>query len=333
MKTNLKIIVFLGVIMLTAACQPALTPLPAQTTATAVRYSATLELVGDSTQTPEEDGQTEATLTPVPAPTATPQLHEVALDETMLSIAYAYGLSYDELQAANPEADPYSLIVGDTLIIPARTEEGEQSEAQSQSTVLRLSDVNCTPDSAGGLWCLFTVQAPADEDREVASAQIKLNGLGSNETLEVMATAPLNRLDAGQRMPLATYIDAETLRTAPFGAPYQAQVGFVQDLPFNSSDGRYLDLTLSAPEILISEDGRSAQVSTTLTMNAENLQPGSKVWLVAAAYTIDDECIGLRRWEAQTPLNAGESIAVSLTVFSVDGSAIDHIEVLTEARP
>src|SRR4030042_2998743 len=53
-----------------------------------------------------------------PAPTPTPFMHTVKKDETMLGIAFQYGISLEDLKTANPGVDPRFLSVGMQLVIP-----------------------------------------------------------------------------------------------------------------------------------------------------------------------------------------------------------------------
>ena len=196
-----------------------------------------------------------------------------------------------------------------------------------------LSEVRCIPDAADGLWCLLTARAPEDQGRESIAVEITLNGAGSNEAVQAIAFASLNSLAAGERMPLAVYIDAQTLNDAPFSPPYQARAELIQALPLNNTEGRYLDIILAQPVILISEDGRQAEVEVGLTQSESSTQITSRVWLLAAAYDTQDRLIGLRRWEASEPIIPGGMITASLRVFSIDGTPINHVELLFEARP
>ncbi|MCD4752060.1 MAG: LysM peptidoglycan-binding domain-containing protein [Anaerolineaceae bacterium] len=326
---SLTLLVFLGAL---SACQTELNEPPRMMTATTVIYSATLE--HPATKTPQaEEAEANSTPTLVPSPTPTPRTYEVLLNDTMNTIAYFFGITYDELQAANPEADPYALIVGQTLIIPATSEDDEQVSSLPTPSTLTLSEVRCVPDAADGLWCLLTARAPEDQGRENIAVEITLNGAGSNEAIQTIAFAPLNSLAVGERMPLAVYIDAQILNDAPFSPPYQARAELIQALPLNNTEGRYLDLALVQPVILISEDGRQAEVEVGLTQSESSTQNASRIWVLAAAYDAQDQLIGLRRWEATEPIAPDGTITVSLLVFSIDGTPIDHVELLFEARP
>ena len=51
-------------------------------------------------------------------------MYTIVSGDTLLVIAARFGLTLDELLAANPEVDPYLLSVGAELIIPQSGEEG-----------------------------------------------------------------------------------------------------------------------------------------------------------------------------------------------------------------
>src|SRR4030042_5122725 len=71
-----------------------------------------------------------------PAPTPTPFLHTITNDDTMLGIAYQYGISLEELQAANPGVDPHFRSGGKTLVIPIG---GEIADAMPVLTPVPVS--------------------------------------------------------------------------------------------------------------------------------------------------------------------------------------------------
>jgi len=65
-----------------------------------------------------------ASVTAPPEPTATPEptpiVHVVAQGDTLSKIATQYGLTLDQLRAANPQiTDPDRIAIGDEVIIPA----------------------------------------------------------------------------------------------------------------------------------------------------------------------------------------------------------------------
>jgi LysM repeat protein len=72
--------------------------------------------------TPTTEPPPEPTNTPEPAPTSTPsslgQTYTVQPGDIPVTIAERFGITVEELLAANPGVDPRGLQVGDVLIIP-----------------------------------------------------------------------------------------------------------------------------------------------------------------------------------------------------------------------
>jgi len=86
----------------------------------------------EANPTPAEEpteAPAEPTSTPIPAPTATPaslgQTYTVQAGDIPVTIAEKFGITVEELLAANPGIDPRGLQVGDVLIIPAPSAEGD----------------------------------------------------------------------------------------------------------------------------------------------------------------------------------------------------------------
>ena len=82
-----------------------------------------LSLIPYSSPTPRDiSSQTPMLLaspTSPPPPTPTPITYTIVVGDTMLAIALRYGISLEELLAANPEVNPRALSVDTVLIIPS----------------------------------------------------------------------------------------------------------------------------------------------------------------------------------------------------------------------
>jgi hypothetical protein len=55
------------------------------------------------------------------------------------------------------------------------------------------------------------------------------------------------------------------------------------------------------------------------------------IWLAAVAYAADGRVVGVRKWEADQGLAAGEKLPFEMSIFSM-GPPIDHVDTLVEAR-
>ena len=54
------------------------------------------------------------------APEACPQIHKVVPGDTLYLIARQHGVRLDDLMRANPNVDPYNLLIGTELCIPEK---------------------------------------------------------------------------------------------------------------------------------------------------------------------------------------------------------------------
>ncbi|OGO29692.1 MAG: hypothetical protein A2136_04490 [Chloroflexi bacterium RBG_16_54_11] len=253
-----------------------------------------------------------------PAPTPTPFLHTIAKDETMLGIAYQYGVSLEELQAANPGVDPHFLSVGKQLIIPLG---GELPQTLPTPTpiALQLTRPRCFRSGDGGAWCILAVHNDLDSNVENLSAWMGLFTPQGENIANQIIYAPLNLLVAGATIPLMAY----------FAPPLPEQVVVSAELLSGifvpQGDSRYVGGDVSLDALEIAPDGRSATLSGIVNLPVDTPQP-SQVWILTVAYDADGYIIGGRKWES-----TGES-QFKLTVYTLAGT-IDHVDVLTEARP
>jgi LysM repeat protein len=94
--------------------------LPPTASPTALVAIATPPSTGTSrrTETPTTSAGAPEIPTPRPSPTAVMKIYVVVPGDTLVSIAARYNLTVDELAAANHLKPPYTLQVGDRLVIP-----------------------------------------------------------------------------------------------------------------------------------------------------------------------------------------------------------------------
>jgi LysM repeat protein len=70
--------------------------------------------------TPSPSAEPSASLAPTPIPAPTPQVYVIAAGDTLSKVAKSYGLSLEELLAANPSIkNPDKIAIGDEIVIPA----------------------------------------------------------------------------------------------------------------------------------------------------------------------------------------------------------------------
>jgi len=253
-----------------------------------------------------------------PSPTATPFLHTLTDDDTLLGIAFQYGISLEDLQAANPGVDSHYLTVGNQIVIPIGGEI-TQTLATPTPIPIAVSGLQCHRAGDGGAWCIAAVHNDTPTSLENLSAGIAIYSGRGELIANQVAYAPLNILKPGQTMPLMAYF------APPLPDAFQAQSQLLSGLLVASGDARYLDLQPDFSPITISPDGRQAMVSGNFVL-PEGTQTLSELWVLAVAYDSNGAIIGARTWKS-----TGET-QFEITVYSLAGT-IDHVDVLTEARP
>jgi LysM repeat protein len=271
------------------------------------------------TPSPVSPTSTQIAIIPVtPAPTSTPFMHTVKKDETMLGIAFQYGILLEDLKAANPGVDPRFLSVSMQLVIPIS---GEIPEIIPTPTPVPLEwqQPKCYRTGDGGAWCILSVKNQLETSVENLSAWIGLfTPQGVNISSQV-AYAPINLLRPSNTIPLMSYF------APPLPEEFEAHAELLSGLAVAIEDTRYLDLEVNVEKVEISADGRQALVSGDVIL-PDGIPMPSQLWALIVAYDSNGNIIGARKWESTGEAQFG------LTVYCVAGM-IDHIEVLTEARP
>lgn len=257
------------------------------------------------------------TIPVTPAPTSTPFLHTITNDDTMLGIAFQYGITLEELQAANPGVDSHYLSVGKQLIIPLN---GDIEETMPTLTPVpvRWEQPRCQRTGDGGLWCIVTVENNQDYSVENLSAWIGLYTEQGAIIYQQTVYGPINLLKPGGKIPLMAYF------APPIPAQEEARAELLTAISVAKGDNRYLELQAEIETPIISPDGRQVEVTGKVVLADDSMKP-STLWVLAVAFDSDGNIIGARRWESD-----GE-LTFTITVFAIS-ETIDHIEILTEAR-
>ena len=102
-------------------------------------------------------------------------------------------------------------------------------------------------------------------------------------------------------------------------------------IPVAKDNQRYIDPLIEIQNIEVGN--LSAQVRGTVSIPAnENAEPASLIWLVAMAYDVSGNPVGLRKYQHEGEIQPGDRINFELSVYS-HGPEISEIVVLGEARP
>ncbi|MBI3172703.1 MAG: LysM peptidoglycan-binding domain-containing protein [Chloroflexi bacterium] len=258
-----------------------------------------------------------------PLPSPTPFVYTVQQGDTLGSIALKFGVSINDLQAANPEISPNSMSVGQVLQIPSDPE-NPSGEPTPQPAPFRVEQTACHPSADGGMWCFVLARNDSATALENVSAQVTLFDANGNQLASQPALLILNILPPNTSLPMTVFFDA------PIPVDVTPQVQVLTAIQLQANDARYLPA--SAQNILVQVDwnGHSAQVSGQVFLPAES-KAAATVWVAATAYDKFGAVVGVRRWEGGA-IPTGTSLPFTMTVSSLGGE-IDHVEVVVEARP
>lgn len=259
-------------------------------------------------------------------PTATPFVHQVEQGETLLDIALEYGLSLDQLLAANPGIDPHFLSIGQELTIPGP--EGELSQAllpTSTPLPLKTSDVFCDRAPSETIWCIVTVTNDRDSAVEGLTATVTLIGQDGRTLASQVAYAPLNRLPAGARMPLMASFGAEITDPARISASLLSAV------ESGDAAGRYLPVEVSGLSTTPLLDGRRWRVEGGAQVEAEEATQGVRVSILAVGLSGGELIVGFTKWEPEDQ-DPTQPFEFEIFVQSL-GPPLEAVELLAEAAP
>ena len=260
--------------------------------------------------------------TPLPSPT--PFTYTVKAGDSISTIALKFGVSMDDLQAANPEISPNAMSIGQVIKIPSNPD-NPSGEPTPTPVPFTVQQIGCHPAANQGMWCYILVHNDFSDVLENVTAQITLVDTNNATLASQTALLPLNILPPETSLPLAVYFPPEV----PYDAKPQVQIlTAIRLLP---GDERYLPATINNTLVQVKADGHSARVNgqVFLPSNAKN---ASQVWVAATAYDESGDVVGVRRWEWNDGLAAGGSLPFEFILSSLGGK-ISGVEFAVEARP
>lgn len=308
-------ILLLSFIVLLTACTPQQTELPPLT----VNLTPFVTATQSPSQTPEGLVTAER-----PLPSPTPFTYTVQTGDTISGIALKFGVSIDDLQAANPETSPNAMSVGTVLNIPSNPDNpsGEPTPTPAPFTI---QQIECYPTANRGRWCFVLVHNDFPDFMENVSAQVTLVD-SNNETLASQtALLPLNILPPNTSLPLAVFFPPAVSANA------KPQVRVLTAIRLLPNDERYLPATIHNTIVQMNADRHSARVSGQVLSQSESTN-ATQVWVAATAYDDAGRVVGVRRWESNTALPVGGSLPFEFSISSL-GGIIAGVEFAVEARP
>ncbi|HNM35660.1 MAG TPA: LysM peptidoglycan-binding domain-containing protein [Anaerolineales bacterium] len=290
-----------------SACAPA----PAQTTD--VSLQAYLTATPIATSTPNV-----LVVVETPMPTSTLQVYTVQSGDTISQIAEKFKIPQENLIAANPDVNPNSLTIGQTLFIP---DPSAPLAAASTPTPLPvpISQAACHPTADSGNWCFALIQNNTNSILENVFARITLLDKSGNALVYQTAYLPLDVIPANASLPVYVYFP-----NTP--ADVQPQVQLLSAMTGGSA---YLPISLDNTSAQMDWNGKTAKVSGQAYLPAES-NAATQVWIAAVAFDKYGTVVGVRRWEGGA-LQPGSSLNFDFSVSSVGGE-IEAVEFFAQAK-
>ncbi len=255
-----------------------------------------------------------------PVPTSTLVAYVIQAGDTLSELAERFNVSQDLLRAANPDLNPNSMSIGQTILIP---DPANPVAAASTLTPVPapVAQAVCHPTADSGLWCFALVQNNTADLFENVSVQITLLDADDNVIASETAFTPLNIIPPNASMPVYIFFPNTASNVHPR----------VQVLSALQTDaGGYLPALINHSLAQIDWDGHSAQLSGQIYLPPES-RAATQVWVAAVAYDKHGTVVGVRRWEGGS-LQPGTSIHFNFAVSSL-GRDIEAVEFFVQARP
>ncbi len=286
MKTVLGFSLAAALIVLTA-CGEVITPQPTVgTSPTSTSIPAPIPTLRPTATAPLIPPAATAT----PTITPTPIIHVVQRGETLLSIAFDYGVSVQTLQAANDIENPQLLQVGQRLIIPT----GEEAAGTTPGLLLPtptplpfgVQGIAFYETPVGSLWCLGEIVNPTDFTLTNVQVHVTLLDAAGEPLTEADAFAAADLIPPGERSPFGI------LFTTPPPGWTSPQVTIVRGEAAGALADSYVPIAVTEAEGQSS--GSQLQVSGAV-QNTSAEQAAGSVSVIVTAYDAQGLVTGFRR--------------------------------------
>lgn len=262
---------------------------------------------------------------PTPGPTATPFIHVIQDGDTLIYIAYLHGVTLEALLAANPGTDPRFLSVGSELIIPLPgIDEVDEPLPLVTPLPVTLGYVGCYRTLTNGLWCITTASGWVGGTAEGLAASIMLYDAGGEEVASKTAYGPLNILEPGAIMPLATFFEP------PAPEYSQVQATLLTAFEYVTEDDRYLGVEVALDVLNALPGSTRWHLAGTVSLSAWETASARSITLLVFAFDSSGKVVGFNIWESPAAVAPGEQVAVELDLFSL-GPPIASIGTMAEA--
>jgi len=290
MKTILGFLM-VAVLMVLTSCGEVITPQPTISTSSigtpTLAPTPTLRPTATAPLTPPA-----ATATPTITPT--PVIHIVQEGETLLSIAFEYGVSVQTLQTVNDIENPQFLQVGQKLIIPTEEETTGTTPGVLLPTLTPLpfevGGIAFYETPVGSLWCLGEIANSTDFTLTNVQVRVMLFDVAGELLTEADAFAAADLIPPGERSPFGI------LFTSPPSGWASPQVTIVRGEAAGALADSYVPIAVTEAESQPS--GSQFQVSGVV-QNTSAEQAAGRVSVIVTTYDAQGLVTGFRQGTAE----------------------------------
>ena len=220
------------------------------------------------------------------------QFYEVKKGDTLSEIAFQFGLSMEQIQAANPDVDFTLLKIGDELVIPpVNAEEYDTFIQRMYSKYIQYNGSECFTQLSNQISCLSRIQNSGDQSVINLQMQLEVTD-GGGKKIFLSSGAPLIQLFPGEEVPvLFTGFNSEL--SAPLETRFQIKTLDVIEYHENSfriaADSMETSYEISA-------DGLAADIRIRFVSDLLIHPSDRNIKIVAVVYRMDGTPVGIRTW-------------------------------------
>lgn len=331
LRTSFIRYVFLAAaLMMLPACGEVITPQPTVVTPSAITGAST---PAPTASTPTLHPTATAPLLPLaatatPTITPTPVTHVVQEGETLLSIAYEYGVSLQALQTANGIENPLLLQIGQELVIPIGEETTETTPGLLLPTPTPLpfsvQAVAFYETPVGGLECLGEITNTTALTLTNVLVRVTLYDDAGAALMAGDAFAAADLIPSGTRSPF------RILFTAPPATWASPQVTIIRGEAAGALAAAYVPITVTEVE---GHPADSQFQVSGIVRNDSAEQTAGDVNIIVTTYDAQGRVTGFRRGtvEVESPLAPGATAPFTL-LLTYHGDAPTDFNVVALSR-
>ena len=272
--------------------------------------------------TPTAAPASPATSTP-PLPSPTPFTYTVRKSDTLIGIAVRFGVSLENLRAANPQVNERFLSIGQTLTVPLALAATPETAAATPYP-LELDPPRCYLQLGGAAWCVSQVHNPGGAPVENMLVEFSIYDAQGKPLVLQQVTPPLARLAPGGTLPVGLLVSGLSAGTPRAEARLVRAVAVAQ--PADSVPSIEVVEAAAAPL----EGGLEVRVRARVAPQAAG--PASAVRALLVVYNSQGQVVGWRTQDLPGEWAIGQVHDLQLRAFSLS-DPVTRYEVLLEARP